>query len=89
MLVGRIKKYSSFTDYVRRALKRLKIPEQNQPSNDRLEYYYAQFLPRLTELQRYLQVCATFLITTKVHRDNYSFKKPFLALLVQGIWSDF
>ena len=56
LCVGRVKKCTGFTDYVRRALKKLNIPGIAQPSDDTLEDYHAKYLSRLTELQRYLQV---------------------------------
>ncbi|XP_011404464.1 PREDICTED: methyltransferase-like protein 25 [Amphimedon queenslandica] len=93
LLVGRVKKYNSFTDYVRRALKRLNIREQNQPSNDRLEYYYTLLLPRLTELQRYLQVRAVIaplieslvlldrLLFLQEHQEECNIKEAWLSQL--------
>ena len=59
--VGRIKKYSSFTDYVRKALINLNVDSGHCLSESRINSYYEEFLPRRAQLQRFIQVTLSLL----------------------------
>ena len=55
LVVGAIKIFDGFVDYSRKAFDKLKIPQDQQPSDETLNIYHEQYLPRLVELQRLVQ----------------------------------
>lgn len=56
LLVGAIKIFDGFVDYSRKAFDKLKLPLHQQPSNETLNTYHEKYLPKLTEMQRLVQV---------------------------------